>query len=239
MPGLVGHTVAVDVASATLWTVSAWVDRGALARFERSAAHRAAKNDLREFLAPFSVRGVGTAPRATCRSGGRRSAAGSRTPRVPETSEDQIGATMLTTYLLGGFVNATALVIVAFLLSRFAGEIYGHGLLAIVLFIAGGVYVGFAVAAGATGFWFLAEFLQAIALGVLGLPRPAPIPLPARRRLALHPRWTSSCTTSVQATSSPPRVGLSPASASTYWSPPTSRPPSPSRRGARRATRGR
>lgn len=52
MPGLVGHTVAVDVASATLWTVSAWVDRGALARFERSAAHRAAKNDLREFLAP-------------------------------------------------------------------------------------------------------------------------------------------------------------------------------------------
>ncbi len=46
-PGLVGHTLAVDIASATLWTVSAWDDRTALAQFERSAPHRAAKNDLR------------------------------------------------------------------------------------------------------------------------------------------------------------------------------------------------
>lgn len=51
-PGLIGHTVAVDVAAATLWTVSAWDDRAALTRFERSAAHRAAKNDLRERLTP-------------------------------------------------------------------------------------------------------------------------------------------------------------------------------------------
>jgi hypothetical protein len=96
---------------------------------------------------------------------------------------------MLTTYLLGGFVNATVLVIVAFLLSRFAGEIYGHGLLALVLFIAGGVYVGFAVAAGATGFWFLAEFLQAIALGVLGLLGLRRSPYWLAAGWALHPLW--------------------------------------------------
>lgn len=51
-PGLVGHTVAVDLASTTFWTVSAWDGRTALARFERSAAHRAAKYALRERLMP-------------------------------------------------------------------------------------------------------------------------------------------------------------------------------------------
>ena len=47
----VGYALAVDLASRTLWTVTAWSDRAALARFERSPAHRAAKNLLRERLA--------------------------------------------------------------------------------------------------------------------------------------------------------------------------------------------
>lgn len=72
-------------------------------------------------------------------------------------------------FLVGGAVNAAALCLVAFLLSRFAGEVYGRALLAIFLFIAGGAYVGFAVAGGASGAWVLLEFLQAIALGALGL----------------------------------------------------------------------
>jgi len=96
---------------------------------------------------------------------------------------------MLTTYLLGGFINATALVIVAFLLSRFAGEIYGRALLAIFLVIAGGAYVGFAVAAGASGLWFLAEILQAVALGVLGLLGLRRSPYWLAAGWALHPLW--------------------------------------------------
>ncbi len=96
---------------------------------------------------------------------------------------------MLTTYLLGGFINATALVIVAFLLSRFAGEIYGRALLAIFLVIAGGAYVGFAVAAGASGLWFLAEILHAVALGVLGLLGLRRSPYWLAAGWALHPLW--------------------------------------------------
>ena len=96
---------------------------------------------------------------------------------------------MLTTYLLGGLVNAAVLVLLAYLLSRFAGDTYGRALLAIILFIAGGVYVGFAVAAGASGAWFLAEMMQAIALGVLGLLGLRGSPYWLAAGWALHPLW--------------------------------------------------
>jgi hypothetical protein len=96
---------------------------------------------------------------------------------------------MLTTYLLGGLINAAVLVLVAYLLIRFAGDIYGRALLAIILFIAGGVYVGFAVAAGASGAWFLAEMAQAIALGVLGLLGLRGSPYWLAAGWALHPLW--------------------------------------------------
>ncbi len=48
--GALGHAIALD--AATLWTVSAWTDRSALARFERSPAHRAAKHRLQTDLQP-------------------------------------------------------------------------------------------------------------------------------------------------------------------------------------------
>jgi hypothetical protein len=48
--GAIGHAMALD--AATLWTVSAWADRSALARFERSSAHRAAKHRLQSDLRP-------------------------------------------------------------------------------------------------------------------------------------------------------------------------------------------
>jgi heme-degrading monooxygenase HmoA len=50
--GVVGHGLAADVRTRALWTVSAWADRTALARFGRSPAHRAAKDQLRDHLAP-------------------------------------------------------------------------------------------------------------------------------------------------------------------------------------------
>jgi hypothetical protein len=44
---------------------------------------------------------------------------------------------MITYFLVRGAVNAIILVVIAFLLSRFIGDIYGRSLLAILLFIAG------------------------------------------------------------------------------------------------------
>jgi hypothetical protein len=96
---------------------------------------------------------------------------------------------MIGQFLLGGAVNAIALALVAFLISRLAGEIYGRALLAIVLFIAGGVYLGFAIAGGASGPWVLAELVQAIALGVLGLLGLRGSPYWLVAGWALHPLW--------------------------------------------------
>lgn len=96
---------------------------------------------------------------------------------------------MTTQFLIGGAVNALALALIAFLVSRFAGEIYGRALLAIVLFVAGGTYLGFAVGGGATGPWVLAEFGQAVALGVLGLLGLRGSPYWLAAGWALHPLW--------------------------------------------------
>ena len=51
-PGLLGYSVALQLLDRTLWTVSAWSDRRELARFDRSGAHRAAKDALRAALLP-------------------------------------------------------------------------------------------------------------------------------------------------------------------------------------------
>jgi uncharacterized protein DUF6010 len=96
---------------------------------------------------------------------------------------------MLGQFLLGGAVNALVLVALAALLSRFVGEIYGRSLLAIVLFIAGGAYVGFAVGAGASGLWFLAEFVQAVGIGALGLLGLRGSPYWLAAGWAVHPVW--------------------------------------------------
>ena len=48
--GLLGHALAVN--GCAVWTVSAWTDRVALARFDRSGIHRRAKAALRPVLLP-------------------------------------------------------------------------------------------------------------------------------------------------------------------------------------------
>jgi len=53
--GLLGHALAVQLAPPALWTVSAWADRTALAQFERSPAHRAAKAQLSNRLRPSTL----------------------------------------------------------------------------------------------------------------------------------------------------------------------------------------
>jgi hypothetical protein len=96
---------------------------------------------------------------------------------------------MIEQFLLGGAINALALVIVAYLLSRSVGEIYGRALLAIVLVIAGGAYVGFAVAGDASGLWFLAELVQAVALGAFALLGLRGSPYWLAAGWAIHPLW--------------------------------------------------
>ena len=44
-----------------------------------------------------------------------------------------------------GAIGAVVLIVIAFLLSRFAGDIIGRSLLVIFLFLAAGAYFGFAI----------------------------------------------------------------------------------------------
>lgn len=96
---------------------------------------------------------------------------------------------MIGQFLLGGAVNACGIAVVAFLLSRFVGEIYGRALLAIVLIVAGGTYVGFAVAGTTNGVWPLAETAQALVLGVVALLGLRGSPYWLAAAWAIHPLW--------------------------------------------------
>ena len=96
---------------------------------------------------------------------------------------------MVTNYLIGGAVNALVVVVVAFLLSRFVGEIYGRALLVIFLILAAGAYFGFATAAGTSGLWVLAELLQVLVIGAMGLQGLRGSPYWIAAGWALHPIW--------------------------------------------------
>jgi hypothetical protein len=96
---------------------------------------------------------------------------------------------MIEQFLLGGAVNALLVTVVAFLLSRFVGEIYGRALPAILLIVAGGTYVGFAVAGTPDGVWPLAEIAQALVLGILALLGLRGSPYWLVGAWAVHPLW--------------------------------------------------
>jgi hypothetical protein len=76
---------------------------------------------------------------------------------------------LIVYFLVGGAVNATVLAVIAFLLSRFVRDIAGRYLLVIFLFIAGGAYVRFAVGAGVSPIWVLAELVHVVIFGTVGL----------------------------------------------------------------------
>jgi MFS family permease len=96
---------------------------------------------------------------------------------------------MFVQYLIGGTTSGAMLIIVAFLLSRFAGDRYGRALLVIFLFVAVGTYVGFAVGAEASGLWQLAQIGQAIALGAMALRGLHGSPYWLAAAWALHVVW--------------------------------------------------
>jgi hypothetical protein len=95
--------------------------------------------------------------------------------------------------LIEGALGAFALVVIAFLLSRFAREVCGRSLLVIFLFMAAGAYFGFALLArdllGTAPIWILVEILQVIAFGTMGLLGWRGSPWWLALGWALHPAW--------------------------------------------------
>jgi hypothetical protein len=96
---------------------------------------------------------------------------------------------MIGQFLVGGMIYALALIIIAHLVSRFIGEIYGRALLAIMLVVAGGAYVGFAVAGDAGWLWLLVELVQAVILGAFALLGLRGSPYWLAAGWSIHPIW--------------------------------------------------
>jgi hypothetical protein len=96
---------------------------------------------------------------------------------------------MIDRFLVGGAVNATILVVIAFLLSRLVGDVVGRSLLVIFLFIAGGAYVGFTVGAGVSPAWAAAEVLHVVVFGTMGLLGLRDSAYWIAAGWALHPLW--------------------------------------------------
>jgi hypothetical protein len=101
---------------------------------------------------------------------------------------------LIVPVLINGAVFATVAVIVpAFLLSRFTRDIFGRSVLAIFLLIAAGAYFGFAAVGrdmvGSDQIWILIELAQAIVFGVLALLGLRGSPYWLAVGWALHPFW--------------------------------------------------
>ena len=96
--------------------------------------------------------------------------------------------------LINGAIFATVAVIVpAFLLSRFTRDIVGRSLLAIFLFTAAGAYFGFATlgreVVDTQPIWMLVELAQVIVFGTLALLGLRGSPYWLAAGWALHPLW--------------------------------------------------
>jgi hypothetical protein len=97
--------------------------------------------------------------------------------------------------LINGAISAAVAVVVpAFLLSRFARDIFGRSVLVIWLFIAAGAYFGFAtlgrdVVVDTSPIWMLVEIAQVIVFGTLALLGLRGSPYWIAAGWALHPFW--------------------------------------------------
>jgi hypothetical protein len=96
--------------------------------------------------------------------------------------------------LINGAISAAVAVIVpAFLLSRFTRDIFGRSVLVIWLFIAAGAYFGFATlgrdVVDTSPIWMLVEIAQVIVIGALALLGLRGSPYWIAAGWALHPFW--------------------------------------------------
>ena len=101
---------------------------------------------------------------------------------------------LIVPVLINGAVFATVAVIVpAFLLSRFTRDIVGRSVLAIFLLIAAGAYFGFAIVGrevvGTHPNWMLVELAQGIVFGTMALLGLRGSPYWLAAGWALHPFW--------------------------------------------------
>ena len=101
---------------------------------------------------------------------------------------------LIVPVLINGAIFATVAVIVpAFLLSRFTRDIVGRSLLVIFLFIAAGAYFGFAITGrelvGTDQIWMLVELIQAVVFGAIALLGLRGSPYWIAVAWALHPLW--------------------------------------------------
>ena len=101
---------------------------------------------------------------------------------------------LIVPVLINGAVFATVAVIVpAFLLSRFTRDIVGRSVLVIFLFIAAGAYFGFATSGrevlGTAQVWMLVELVQVVGFGTLALLGLRGSPYWLAAGWALHPFW--------------------------------------------------
>src|SRR5919107_852838 len=96
--------------------------------------------------------------------------------------------------LINGAISAAVAVVVpAFLLSRFTRDIFGRSVLVIWLFIAAGAYFGFATlgrdVVDTSPIWMLVEIAQVFAFGALALLGLRGSPYWIAAGWALHPFW--------------------------------------------------
>lgn len=76
---------------------------------------------------------------------------------------------LIRAVLIEGAIGGAAVSLIAFFLSRLAGDIVARTFLATVLFAAAGAYFGFAFIGPVSRIWLLVELLQCVAYGTLGL----------------------------------------------------------------------
>src|SRR5918995_6531226 len=96
--------------------------------------------------------------------------------------------------LINGAISAAVAVVVpAFLLSRFTRDIFGRSVLVIFLFIAAGAYFGFATlgrdVVDTSPIWMLVEIAQVFVFGTLALLGLRGSPYWIAAGWALHPLW--------------------------------------------------
>ena len=93
----------------------------------------------------------------------------------------------------GATFAAVAVIVTAFLLSRFTRDIVGRSLLVIFLFIAAGAYFGFATSGrevlGTGQVWMLVELAQVVVFGTMALLGLRGSPYWIAAGWALHPFW--------------------------------------------------
>jgi hypothetical protein len=100
---------------------------------------------------------------------------------------------ILPVLINGAIFALVAVIIPAFLLSRFARDVIGRSVLVIFLVIAAGAYFGFATVGrdlvGSNQGWILVELAQAVVFGAIGLLGLRGSPYWIAGGWALHPFW--------------------------------------------------